>query len=147
MPSSTINTANDALKNLNVGVTFQKRVTSVAPTHDGRQQLTFSTGEISTVDMYIPTFGLTPNSSYIPSKYLNDQGFIIVDEYLKMKGAENVWAVGDVSDAEWLQFMWCDKQSANVAKQIASVLGNKVPSPYKSATTRKLYRQYVSIDR
>ena len=82
-------------------------------------------------DLYIPTFGLIPNSSYVPAKFRNANGFVTVDEYLKVKGAENVWAIGDVSDLEPLQFMVANNQSAHLAKNIILILSKKMPLPYK----------------
>ena len=105
---------------------------------NGRQELTLSGGDKLIADMYIPTFGLTPNSSYIPAKFLNANGSVTVDEYLKVKGARDVWAIGDVSDVEPSQFISCDRQSVYLAKNITLVLSDKTPLPYKVATSRMI---------
>jgi NADH dehydrogenase FAD-containing subunit len=60
----------------------------------------------------------------------------MVDEYLKVKVAGDVWAIGDVSDIEPAQFIYCDKQSAHLAKNIALIQSNEAPLPYKVATSR-----------
>lgn len=100
--------------------------------------------------MYIPTFGLLPNSRYVPIKFLNAGGFVTVDEFLNVKGKGNgidtaslkdVWALGDVSDLEYAQFVSCDKQSVYLAKNVILALradNNRPPLPYKAATKRTL---------
>ncbi len=86
--------------------------------------------------MYVPTFGLIPNSSYVPASHLNANGSVMVDEFLRVKGAKDVWAIGDVSDVESWQFITCDRQSTHLAKNMISMLNNKAPVPYKVATSR-----------
>ena len=119
-------------------VKLETKVVGSAEMQDGRKELTLSSGDKATTDMYIPTFGLIPNSSYIPAKYLNANGSVMVDEYLKVKGARDVWAIGDVSDIEPAQFITCDKQSTFLAKNMVSMLSNKPPLPYKVASSRTI---------
>ena len=75
---------------------------------DGREELTLSSGDQTSTDMYVPTFGLIPNSSYIPATYLNANASVMVNEYLGVKGANDVWAIGDISDIESWQYITCD---------------------------------------
>src|ERR1700761_775971 len=78
--------ATKELLNLKVELKLQTKVMGSAQMPDGRTELKLSSGDTLITDMYIPTFGLTPNSSYVPTKFLNSNGFIMVDEYLKVKG-------------------------------------------------------------
>lgn len=87
-------------------------------------------------DMYIPTFGVIPNSSYLPPEFLDANGFVKVDENLKVKGTEDVWAIGDVSDIEPARWIYCEKHSKYIAASFVSVLTNKMPLPYKISSTR-----------
>ena len=105
---------------------------------NGQHELTLSSGDKLVTDMYIPTFGLVPNSSYVPAKFLNANGSVMVDEYLNVKGAGAVWAIGDVSDVEPSQFIFCDRQSSYLAKNITLVLSNRTSTPYKVATSRMI---------
>ncbi|KAK9366156.1 hypothetical protein V1509DRAFT_630693 [Lipomyces kononenkoae] len=132
--ASVSKTAIDLLQSLKVDIKLQTKIIGSAQTPDGRQELTLSDGDKLITDMYIPTFGVRPNSSYAPTKYLNTDGFVMVDDYLKVKGVEDVWAIGDVSDLEPPQFMFANKQSAHLAKNIILILSNKKPLPYKSGT-------------
>ncbi|EXJ89133.1 hypothetical protein A1O3_02197 [Capronia epimyces CBS 606.96] len=139
-PASVSKIATKALQDLNVKLQLQTKVTSssgpTAQSPTGRQELTLSRGQKIVADMYVPTFGLVPNSSYIPAQFLDAKGFVLVDEMLRVKGTEDVWAVGDVSAIEPAQFITCDKQSAHLAKNMTLILSNKTPLPYKVATSR-----------
>ena len=119
-----------------MNVKLRTKVTDSVQLSDGRKQLTLSTGEKLTTDMYVPTFGLIPNSSYIPASYLNANGSVMVDEFLRVKGAKDVWAIGDVSDVESWQFITCDRQSTHLARNMISMMNNKPPLPYKVAASR-----------
>lgn len=124
------------LQNLNVNVMLQTTATKSEKLPDGRQELMLSGQENLLADMLIVAHGLVPNSSYIPETLLNAKGYVMVDEYLKVKGVEDIWAIGDVCDAEGSQFITCDKQSVYLSKSITSILHNKMPLPYKIATSR-----------
>ena len=115
---------------LKVTTMLQVKVRDSRELPNGRQELTLSDGTKVVTDLYIPAFGLIPNSSYIPAKFLNSNGFVVVDEYLRVKGVEDVWAVGDVSSIEPPQFKTTDTQSAHLAKNILLILNNKKPLPY-----------------
>lgn len=117
-------------------IKLQAKLTSSTQTPSG-QELILSNGERLAADLTIPTFGLVPNSSYVPEKFLNANGYVVVDEYLKVKNAGSVWAIGDVCDTEYSQFLSCDRQSAHVAKAVLSTLkGDKIPPPYQPFTSR-----------
>lgn len=137
-PPHVSRVALDALLNLHVEVKHQTRVIESNQLSNGQQELTLKSGEKMIVDMYIPTFIHIRNSSYIPAKLLNAEGAVMVDESLKAKGARDVWAIGDISDAESLQQITCDRQSAYVGKAIGLILKNKTPGPYKPLATRKM---------
>jgi len=44
--------------------------------------------------------GMRPHSKFLPAEALDDSGFVIVDEYLRLPGHENVFAVGDVAASD-----------------------------------------------
>lgn len=46
-------------------------------------------------DLVIPTYGYTPNTDFVPKKYLDERGYIIVDDHFKVKDTTNVFALGD----------------------------------------------------
>ena len=127
-----------ALENLKVDVTLGTKVTGSVQLPDGRKELTLSSGAKLTTDMYVPTFGLIPNSAYMPAPFLNAQGSVMVDEFLRVKGAKDVWAIGDVTNVESWQFITCDRQSTHLAKNMISLMNNKPPLPYKVSASRMI---------
>ncbi|KAE9365023.1 FAD/NAD(P)-binding domain-containing protein [Stipitochalara longipes BDJ] len=124
------------LRDLKVNLKFSTKVKSTSVLPNGQTELLLSTGEKLIADLYIPTFGLIPNSSYMLSEFLDTKGYVVVDSYLKVLGAKDVWAIGDVSACEWSQFIPADKQSAHLAKSLVLLLNGKTPTPYKLITHR-----------
>lgn len=130
-PASVSETAVKQLKALSVELKLNTQVNIPVQLPDGRHELTLSSRDKLVVDMYIPTFGVQPNTSYVPSKFLDTNGFIEVNGYLGIEGAEGVFAIGDVSNAEPPQFWFVEKQSTHLAKNMVRVLRGKDPLPYK----------------
>ncbi|KFY26140.1 hypothetical protein V493_04252 [Pseudogymnoascus sp. VKM F-4281 (FW-2241)] len=138
-PTSVSKIATNSLLKLNVVIKLQTKMTSSIQKPNGRQELVLSSGETLATDLVIPTFGLIPNSSYVPERFLNTKGYVVVDEYLKVKNTESVWAIGDVCDTEYSQIISCDRQSAHVGRAISSTLsGGKITPPYQPFTSRFL---------
>jgi apoptosis-inducing factor 2 len=133
-PANVSKIAMKELQNLKVQVKLQTRVIGSAELPNSQQEITLSDGDPITADMYIPMFGLKPNSSYLPPHLLNADGLVIVDEHLRVKGTDDVWAIGDISDIERAQYKAAVTQSAHLAKSITSILANKASLPYKVPT-------------
>jgi NADPH-dependent 2,4-dienoyl-CoA reductase/sulfur reductase-like enzyme len=115
---------------LGVDVRLETKVISQTKLRDGRTELTLSDGTSLAVDLYVPTFGVVPNSSYIPSQYLTSSGFVTVDDCLRIKGTKDIWAAGDIADIEWKQFKSADNQAAHVGKCIVNILHQIEPVAY-----------------
>ncbi|KAG4426795.1 hypothetical protein IFR04_000226 [Cadophora malorum] len=130
-PPSVSKTATKQLKAVNVTITPSTKILGSATTPDGRTELTLSDGQKITTDLYLPTAGLIPNSSYIPQEYLNQNGYVVVDEFLQVKGTKNIWAVGDISAVQRAQAMLTAKQAEHVAKNIGLSHQGKPLLPYK----------------
>lgn len=139
-PAQVSETALRLLQNLNISVKLQARVTGTNELPDGRQEITLSDGEKLVADMYVPAYGLVPNASYVPARYVDTKGYVVVDEYLRVKGAENVWAIGDVTDMEPSQLIYADQQSSYAAEAIISILRNKEQVPYEINPTRMTFQ-------
>ncbi|OWP06974.1 hypothetical protein B2J93_7708 [Marssonina coronariae] len=130
-PASVSKTASAQLKKLNVTIKTSTKISGSATTADGKTELTLSDGTKMTTDLYLPTAGLIPNSSYIPATFLNQNGNVVVDEFLHVQGTTDIWAVGDVSAVQRAQFMLTDAQSTHVAKNIGLGHKGKPLLPYK----------------
>lgn len=112
-PASVSKVATKQLSNLNVTIKTLTKVMGSAKMPDGRTELTLSGGERVITDLYLPTVGLMPNSAYVPGTFVNNSGFVKVDECLRVKGTTEVWALGDVSQISKLSMLlsWASKLS------------------------------------
>ncbi|TPX18922.1 uncharacterized protein E0L32_011400 [Thyridium curvatum] len=120
------------LKKLNVKVRTEARVESAARLPDGKTEIKLAGGGDPIVtDVYLPTFGLAPNSEFVDAKYLTDKKYASIDAEYRVKGAENVWAAGDIVSQPRAGFMITQKQAAGVAKNIGLVASGKQPTPVK----------------
>ncbi|RAK79968.1 NAD(P)/FAD-dependent oxidoreductase [Aspergillus fijiensis CBS 313.89] len=61
--------------------------------------VTLDNGETLETEVYIPTTGVLPNSAYLPREVLDEKGWVVVDEELRVQGpaVEGVWAAGDLT--------------------------------------------------
>ncbi|KAJ0421546.1 putative apoptosis-inducing factor [Aspergillus carlsbadensis] len=134
-PPSVSKTAEAQLRGLNIDVRLSTKVTTETQLPDGTWTITLSNGENLAVDMYIPTFGVKPNTSFLPAGFLDADGFVMVDEYLRVKGIKDVYAIGDVSDVQGPQAFHIKAQSKYLAKSVvlgATGKGGAVV-PYKAS--------------
>ncbi|TVY49390.1 Oxidoreductase [Lachnellula occidentalis] len=130
-PASVTKTATKQLRDLKVTIKTSSKVMGDAKMPDGRTELTLSGGEKIITDLYLPALGLVPNSSYLPHSLVNTAGFVKVDEFLRVKGTTDVWALGDVADVQRPQYVNTEKQSVHVAKSVVAVLKGAQPVKYK----------------
>jgi NADH dehydrogenase FAD-containing subunit len=124
-PASVSRFAAKKLHELKVTVKLETKILGEAKMPDGRTELTLSDGQKIVTDLYLPTVGVSPNSSYVPHNLLNANGFVIVDEFLRVKGTKDVWAVGDISSIQKPQFVNTHKQSVHLAKNIGLLMKGK----------------------
>ncbi|KAI1308097.1 hypothetical protein F5Y03DRAFT_110990 [Xylaria venustula] len=120
------------LKKLNVTVRTNARVTNTATLPDGKTEILLENGEKLVTDLYLPTMGMAANTEFLPAALLTDKKFVDVDEFYRVKGADNVWAAGDVVWKPRGSFVLTDKQAAGVAKNIDAVLKGKAQTPVKT---------------
>jgi NADH dehydrogenase FAD-containing subunit len=74
-------------------------------------------GETLSADLYLPSFGVRPNTSFIPERYLDEKKNLVLDLTLQVEGLANVWAAGDVGNLE-------SKQMARVEPQVIHLSAN-----------------------
>ncbi|KAI1346801.1 hypothetical protein F5Y01DRAFT_263210 [Xylaria sp. FL0043] len=120
------------LKRLNVAVRGNARVVSTSTLPDGKTEVVLENGDKISTDLYLPTMGMTPNTEFLPPALLTDKKFVDIDEFYRVKGAENVWAAGDVVWKPRGSFVLTDKQAAGVAKNIDAALRGKSQTPVKT---------------
>ncbi|KAM3502235.1 hypothetical protein MY11210_009124 [Beauveria gryllotalpidicola] len=110
-----------------MGVVLRKGVRAVgtkdAP--DGRTEVALDNGETLVTDFYLPTVGMAPNSECIPEELLDDKRHVKADDCMRVPGADNVWAVGDVVGKPTASYLVTEAQASCVAKNITHVLSGK----------------------
>ena len=99
----------------------------------------------------------------MPKDLLNEKGDVMVDQFLRVKNAQDVWAAGDIVDCQPGQFVYTglcsylsallsrfgcmililepfvEKQAAAVAKNLDLTLKGKQPVAYKSDGDRTFH--------
>ncbi|KAH7313097.1 AMID-like mitochondrial oxidoreductase-like protein [Rhexocercosporidium sp. MPI-PUGE-AT-0058] len=135
-PLNVANFAESELRKLHITVIKDTRITSAVPlpsdnSKNNKTELTLSSGAKMVVDLYLPTVGVLPNTEFLPKSLLNENGDVIVDDYLRVKGVEGVWAAGDVVDIQPSQFVYMQKQAAALAKNLDLVINGREPVLYK----------------
>jgi NADH dehydrogenase FAD-containing subunit len=129
------------LAQLNVKVVSSTRVVGATTTPAGKQALALRTGgenknnKTATTttletDLYIPTFGVHPNTAFVPPAMLDPDGRVKVDRLtLQATGHTNIFAVGDASNAQTANAKHADAQVRFLAPAMQSRLaGHTVPT-------------------
>jgi NADH dehydrogenase FAD-containing subunit len=122
------------LKKLNVAIKYGVRAQETRPAAQGKTDVVLSNGETITTDVYLPTTGLVPNTEYIPARHLSaDPNYrtVLVDEFLRVQDARDVWACGDVVSKPRAGFFITQKQAAGVAKNVELALAGAEPTVVK----------------
>ncbi|KAK9413605.1 putative FAD/NAD(P)-binding domain-containing protein [Seiridium unicorne] len=77
--------AEKLLKQKGVQLLKERRIDSVSRDHDsGVWSIVLTDGQIIHADFYISTAGLIPNTSFVPKTLLSSEGWITVDEKLRV---------------------------------------------------------------
>lgn len=93
----TYNTS-QILTKIGVNVLSSTKVDKVIRTGDGSVQLDCSNDQLVVADVYLPCTGVKPNTQYLKQEdnVVDGQGYVVVDDYLRVKGKRNVYAFGDI---------------------------------------------------
>lgn len=102
--------ASSELDRLNVRVRAGATVETTRELDDGRTEIELHGGERIVVDLYLPTMGLVPNSDYLDATLLNNRKYVNVDERFRVRGADDVWALGDVVSVPRAGYVFTQKQ-------------------------------------
>jgi hypothetical protein len=105
VPANVVQAAENELKKLNVDVVKDVKIVNAKTSDSGKTELTLSSGDTITCDLYLPTVGVVVNTEWLSKDLLNDKGDLMVDEFLKVKNAPGIWAAGDVTDVQSKQFV------------------------------------------
>ncbi|KAF4455343.1 Apoptosis-inducing factor 2 [Fusarium austroafricanum] len=117
------------LKRLGVEIRAGVRSEGTTELPDGKTLVKLSNGETIATDLFLATMGLRPNSGFLPKEWLTKNDYIDVDDEMRVKNTEGVWAVGDVVSKPRAAFLITEAQAAGVFKNIDLVLKGKEPQP------------------
>ncbi|MGI8632180.1 MAG: NAD(P)/FAD-dependent oxidoreductase [Solirubrobacterales bacterium] len=93
------------------------------------ENVTLSSGEVLPTDTVVWTAGVTPHPSLKRlSVPLTDAGKVPVDEYLKVRGMERVWAVGDCAEVPDPEGGMCPPTAQHAVRQGRTAAGNVAAS-------------------
>ncbi|KAG5977708.1 hypothetical protein E4U55_006590 [Claviceps digitariae] len=138
LPSRMATNATKYLNILGVEVRANSKVNDTNELPDGKTELLFASGEKLMTDVYIPTFGVVPNSTYLPKHMVNERGFIKVGDALDVKGAKDVYAVGEVSECEPINAISLEAQCKHMANNAVLIVSGKQALPYKKNSVRMI---------
>lgn len=130
-------TALRELEKLKVKFVASARVTGATPTGKGGQttlEITKEGGKKETLvaDVYVPTFGVVPNTAFLPAKLLTDGGFVRTTPTLQVAGYANLFVAGDASDIQPPQGKHADDQVQHLVKNLdAFISGQGELAEYK----------------
>ena len=125
-------TAKKELERLKVKVITNTKVTT--PPSPSTKTITLTSTSLSSpsktttlqADLLIPTYGITPNTSFLPPSMLDARGFVNQTTRLRAQGHDNIFVVGDAGNLEAPQGVHNDRQVVHVVKLIeARILGQQ----------------------
>jgi NADH dehydrogenase FAD-containing subunit len=116
-----------------LGVTVLMK-TSVTKETDGKLEL--SNGQVIEADLHIPTYGLIPNTKFVPKEMLDQTGSVKVDKHMRSTEYPNIWAAGDVASVKFKSLLSATPMSdAMTANFISVAQGGEVVKEYKDDMT------------
>ncbi|KAB5582301.1 hypothetical protein GE09DRAFT_1166793 [Coniochaeta sp. 2T2.1] len=111
------------LTKMKVDLVRKVRVTGTQQLDDGgATKLTLSNGKTLVADVFLPLYGVRPNSDFVPRHLLDDGGSVKVDKFLRVEGSENVWAVGDVNNVELKAAIRAETQAVHLHPNLEATL-------------------------
>jgi NADH dehydrogenase FAD-containing subunit len=118
------------LQEKNVKIITSTKVTGAEASTDGTKSwtVTLDNGKKLSADVYIPTTGAIPNSSFIPAEFIDSNGWVKVDKQLRVQSngssALPIYAVGDINTNDLrLSFKATEQARVAVANIKADILG------------------------
>lgn len=132
------------LAELKINIVVNTRVMNVTTTPTGKQSLELVTittkNEMATnileTDLYIPAFGIQPNTGFIPTTMLDTDGRVKVDrETLQAIDHTVIFALGDACNFEASKGKYADAQVRFLAPALQERLAGRHMPIYKASET------------
>jgi NADH dehydrogenase FAD-containing subunit len=128
--------AESQLKKLGVKTLHNLRVSSAKRNDDGTTTLVFSDGSTRSVDTFIDATGPRPNTTFLPTSWVDPRGHVIVDPLTLRMKTEGVYAVGDVAN-------YCDGGIISTGNGIAPVCTSIGIDIAKAAGVESPFKQKI----
>lgn len=114
------------LQKLGVKLIRRTRVKTTSVGDEGRTQLLMlDNGSTVITDLYLPCHGIQLNTSFVADSFLDSHGNVSIDGNMRVIGASNIWAIGDVSNAGPKQLTITDTQVIYLAGALDAALTEK----------------------
>lgn len=130
--------AKKSLEKLGAQVKLNAKVTKVEGPDAGPKTISLSLGrgrdESIEADVFIPTYGLQPNSAFVPGPLLDHRGHVKQTKYLRAEGYDNIFVVGDVGSLETPQGIHTENQMLHVVKNLQAYLNGEAVTEYTFST-------------
>jgi len=122
--------AQKMLASLGVEVRNGVKVTNEVAGDEGLT-LTLSNGEIIVADLHIPTYGLIPNTHFLPAELLDESRSLKVSAHMQSTVRENIWAVGDVAGVKQKKLTSTKPMLEVAVENIVAAVGGKGKDTFK----------------
>lgn len=98
----------------------------------------WSTGQSAThADAVLWAIGkVSPNTGWVPREWLDEDGFVRVDEFLRVTGLDHVYAVGDVAATGPLRNSARGRADGLLARNVLAGIAGKKLRPFREAPRR-----------
>lgn len=130
--------AKKTLEKLGAKVVVGAKVTKVEGPDGGPKTVSLSLGqgrdETIEADVYIPTYGLSPNSEFVPTALLDHRRHVKQTGHLRAEGHDNIFVVGDVGSLETPQAIHTENQVLHVVKNLQAYLKGEALAEYTFST-------------
>ncbi|GAB1314302.1 Apoptosis-inducing factor 2 [Madurella fahalii] len=113
------NTRATSSPSANNTITLTTTTAMTSPSSEKRRRTTKMTTTTTTTlnaDLFIPTYGTTPNTSFLPQSMLDSRGFVKQTPSLRAEGYDNIFVAGDAGNFQDPQGVYGDAQAVHVAK-------------------------------
>lgn len=139
--SSVRTTLEKDLQKLGVKLIRKTRVEAVNLGNNGKTQvLSLDNGSTLVTDLYLPLHGIQLNNTFVSDSFLDSHGNVSLDGIMRVVGTENVWAIGDVSNAGPKQLTVTDNQIIYLASALDAALTDKGPvAPYQPISKTMIF--------
>ncbi|TKX18254.1 pyridine nucleotide-disulfide oxidoreductase-like protein 6 [Elsinoe australis] len=128
--------ASSNLQNLGVKIVLSTKVTSSQlDERTGKWTVSLDNGKVLDADLFISAAGNIANTSFLKPDYLDQEGWVKVDDNLRVQGVKDgsAFALGDVTTFKQRYLLKAQDQIAIVAGNVAASIGKGALKTYNAS--------------